>query len=155
MRMHRKLPSEPRKAPAHLLVQLLLSLGLSLALGACGGADSAPAASSAAEVAVAQVLSVDEAVSVAQSGVLLLDVRSAQEWAQGHLAHALHLPVGEVADHASMLPADKDQPILVYCGSGARASKASETLLALGYRKVSVLRPGGFSELQAAGLAAE
>lgn len=74
--------------------------------------------------------------------LVLRDVREADEFRQGHLPGALHLPRGQLELRVdSVLPA-REASVVVYCASGARAALAASTLVDLGYRAVSRLEPG-------------
>lgn len=68
--------------------------------------------------------------------VVLLDVRTAQEFAGGHLPGAVLLPHDEVEQKAADLLPDKEQTIVVYCRSGRRSSMAAAVLTKLGYSNV-------------------
>lgn len=81
-----------------------------------------------------------------EQGATLLDVRTAQEWADGHLQGAMHIPVGELSGKLSEVP--KDKPVVTYCARGTRATKAAEVLKKQGY-KVMVL--GGMSDWKVSG----
>lgn len=87
-----------------------------------------------------------------KSGAAILDVRSREEWADGHLQKARHMPIAEFEKQVAGLTGDPAAPIVVYCKSGSRASKAGHILQQHGFSAVSVLRPGGYAELKAAGL---
>ena len=68
---------------------------------------------------------------------IILDVRTAEEFADGHIPDAVNIPnesIGE-EDNISQLP-NKDQLIFVYCRSGRRSKEASKKLAALGYTNV-------------------
>lgn len=68
---------------------------------------------------------------------IILDVRTAEEYADGHIPDAVNIPnesIGE-EDNISQLP-NKDQLIFVYCRSGRRSKEASKKLAALGYTNV-------------------
>ncbi len=71
-----------------------------------------------------------------QQGALLLDVRSPQEFAEGHLENAILLPEYEIKEKADKMLLDKQQVIIVYCSTGHRSKKAQTVLSALGYEKV-------------------
>jgi phage shock protein E len=71
--------------------------------------------------------------------VLLLDVRTSEEFAAGHIPGAVLLPYDEIA--ARFNEADKGRPIVVYCRSGHRSGIARTTLLGLGYTNVSDFGP--------------
>jgi len=79
---------------------------------------------------------------------LVLDVRSAAEWARGHLAGAVHLPVDDVRKGLGRLP--KDRPIVVHCRSGFRAHLAVRILKEHGFAQVFNLT-GGWVSLEAEG----
>lgn len=83
-------------------------------------------------------------------GVLFVDVRTDEEWADGHLRSALHLPVDTVAKSAATALPDKSKALILYCASGRRARTAADTLRALGYMRVTAMA-GGYKEIKAAG----
>jgi phage shock protein E len=91
-----------------------------------------------------------QAGALLQAGALFVDVRTDEEWADGHLKAALHLPVGQVGDKAASVLPDKARHVVTYCRSGARAQKAAEILRGLGYTRVTVMT-GGYEDLKAAG----
>ncbi len=70
---------------------------------------------------------------------VLLDVRHTDEYADGHIAGALNIPVEQLASRAGVLGVPRDSEIVVYCVSGKRAAKAQQTLTGLGYSHVRVL----------------
>jgi rhodanese-related sulfurtransferase len=69
------------------------------------------------------------AFAAARTGVLLLDVREAHEWAAGHAPGATHVPLG-VLDPAGLDPA---VPVVAICRSGNRSGRATATLVAAGF----------------------
>jgi sulfur-carrier protein adenylyltransferase/sulfurtransferase len=81
----------------------------------------------------------DEAQS---SPAVRLDVRTADEWAQGHLPHAIHLDRGFLELQIESVVPDRGVPILVYCESGARSLFAANALNLLGYTQVFSLADG-------------
>jgi len=81
---------------------------------------------------------------------LVLDVRGASEWAQGHLRGALHLPVDDLRRRWEILP--RDRRLLVHCRSGFRAHLAVRTLKELGFRDVANVTGGWLSMLAEGGL---
>ena len=75
-------------------------------------------------------------VMAEETGWLLLDVRRADEFAEGHIPGAMNLPNERIgAAEIAELP-DKGQTLLVYCRSGSRSKDAAAKLAALGYRDV-------------------
>lgn len=72
---------------------------------------------------------------VDEEGATLLDVRSVDEFVEGHLPGAMNIPVDELQARANEL-GNKYAPVVVYCMSGARSSRAKRTLEAAGFRSV-------------------
>ena len=67
---------------------------------------------------------------------IIIDARTTEEFAEGHIENAILIPEYEIADRAEKELPDKDQLILVYCRSGRRSKIASEELVKLGYTNV-------------------
>jgi hydroxyacylglutathione hydrolase len=93
-----------------------------------------------------------DAASARKAGATIVDVRSANEWAHGHIPGALHIPLGYLADRAGEIPSSK--PVVVQCQSGGRSSIAASVLERLGVPNVSNLT-GGLTAWAAAGLPIE
>jgi rhodanese-related sulfurtransferase len=87
-----------------------------------------------------------------ESGVYLIDVREPSEYAAGHIAGAVNIPLRTVAKNLDKIPSD--QPVLVYCASSLRTSTATAALRLLGYDNVKSY-PGGCTGLVDAGEATE
>ena len=71
-----------------------------------------------------------------ESDFVILDVRTEEEFTEGHIENAILIPDYEIATKAEEILKDKNQLILVYCRSGNRSKKASEALVDLGYTNV-------------------
>ena len=71
-----------------------------------------------------------------ESEYIIIDARTTEEFAEGHIADAILIPEYEIADRAEKELPDKEQLILVYCRSGRRSKIASEELAKLGYTNV-------------------
>ena len=67
---------------------------------------------------------------------LLIDVREASEFSDGHVIGAVHLPLAEIAAASDMSLLEDEGRILLYCRSGRRSAEAAALLIALGYRQV-------------------
>jgi adenylyltransferase/sulfurtransferase len=93
----------------------------------------------------------EEAQQSAQKGALLVDVREADEWAQGHAPGALHIPRGFLELRIEEKAKDKDAPVVLYCAGGTRSAFAARSLQELGYTDVASLS-GGFGKWKEAGL---
>ena len=71
-----------------------------------------------------------------ECGFIILDVRTPEEFAAGHIPGALNIPNETIGtDEIPQLP-EKEQRIYVYCRSGNRSKQASEKLVALGYTNI-------------------
>ena len=68
--------------------------------------------------------------------VVILDVRTQEEYDAGHVANAVLLPYDEVRERIAALVPDKDKIILVYCRAGVRSKRAALELIELGYTQV-------------------
>ncbi len=67
---------------------------------------------------------------------IIIDARTEEEFAEGHIENAILIPEYEIKDRAEKELPDKDTLILVYCRSGRRSKIASEELAKLGYKNV-------------------
>ena len=81
----------------------------------------------------------DEAISMMEeeSGYVILDVRTPEEYAEKHIPGAINIPNETIGTAEIPELPDKDQLILVYCRSGNRSKQASEKLAALGYTNIA------------------
>lgn len=71
-----------------------------------------------------------------ENGYIIIDVRTDEEFNEGHIKGAMLIPEYEIRDRAETELPDKDQLILVYCRSGRRSKIAAQTLVDLGYTNV-------------------
>jgi sulfur-carrier protein adenylyltransferase/sulfurtransferase len=74
-----------------------------------------------------------------------LDVREREEWEEGFIPGALHIPRGSLESRIEGLLPDRSREIVVYCAVGARSAFAAKSLTELGYEHVSSLT-GGFTD---------
>ena len=86
-----------------------------------------------------------DAASRIERGVIVLDVREPDEYEQGALPSALHIPRGHLEAQIETKIVDKSAPIVVYCAGGVRSAFAAKTLAELGYTDV-VSMAGGFGK---------
>ena len=70
------------------------------------------------------------------SDCIILDVRTEEEFADGHIENAILIPDYEIETKAESVIADKESLILVYCRSGRRSKLAADALVKLGYSNV-------------------
>ncbi|WP_018986069.1 rhodanese-like domain-containing protein [Methylophilus methylotrophus] len=91
----------------------------------------------------ATVLSVTEAVVLMnRKSALVLDVRDAGEFAQGHLQGARNIPLSQLDARSKELEKFRDKPVLIVCQRGSRASKAAKLLKAQNFSALNVLKGG-------------
>lgn len=102
--------------PSWILLLVLAALLLALFLLKRGGQISAEAAADSL-----------------QKGALVIDVRSAGEFAARHLPGALNIPLDEVETATPRGVQDKNQILLLHCQSGLRSAAAQKKLTSLGY----------------------
>ena len=109
---------------------LLMLLTLALPLGCVGCSDGG-------SVTYDQISGAEaKALMDSESGYIIIDARTQEEYDQGHIPGAIMIPEYEIADRAEKELPDKDQLILVYCRSGRRSKIAAEELVKLGYTNV-------------------
>jgi rhodanese-related sulfurtransferase len=84
----------------------------------------------------------------------IIDVREPAEYAAGHALGAKNVPLARIAAAGADLAKRKDKPVIVYCETGERASKAAAALKQQGYARVASLS-GGMKAWREAGLPVE
>ena len=77
------------------------------------------------------------ALAAVEEGALLVDVRSEQEFAGGHLDGALHIPHTQIVEGLAKLGVPKGQPVVLYCRTGNRSGQAMVSLQRAGYGQVT------------------
>jgi phage shock protein E len=85
----------------------------------------------------------EELRSMIENGAQLIDVRSHLEFSQGSLKHAINIPIETIPHHAEKI--DRNNPVMLYCLSGARARMVKRFLESLGFENVHNL--GGIRQL--------
>jgi sulfur-carrier protein adenylyltransferase/sulfurtransferase len=76
---------------------------------------------------------------------LFIDVRERDEWVEGFLPGAVHIPRGSLESRIEQVAPDRSKPIVLYCASGSRSAFGAKALHELGYERVSSLA-GGFTD---------
>jgi molybdopterin/thiamine biosynthesis adenylyltransferase/rhodanese-related sulfurtransferase len=85
---------------------------------------------------------------------LLVDVRELDEWTEGRIPAAIHVPRGFLESRIEQAAPDRAQPIILYCAAGNRSVFAAKSLEELGYENVVSLA-GGYTEWKRAGFPTE
>jgi sulfur-carrier protein adenylyltransferase/sulfurtransferase len=82
---------------------------------------------------------------LAEGDAAAVDVRERDEWEEGHIPGAVHIPRGSLEGRIERAVPDRAQPIVLYCSGGSRSAFAARTLEELGYENVASLA-GGFTD---------
>lgn len=154
------------RRPMVLLALPALAL---VGLASCGSDDdtvttvpAAPAATTAADAGGASATAVQlltpaeadaliaDGASGAVAGLVVLDVRTPEEFAAGHLAGAVNVDFYAASFADDLAALDRTVPYLVYCHSGNRSGKATQAMQQLGFTTIYDL-DGGVTAWQAAG----
>ena len=99
-------------------------------------------------------ISQQELLDADANNLVIVDVRTPEEFQQGHVPNAINVPLSEIIDNPAILLSSKAKPIVLYCRSGYRAGKAAEALQKDGYQNLSHLE-GDMQGWIKAGLAVE
>ena len=76
------------------------------------------------------------------SDMIIIDTRSSAEFKKGHIKDAKNLPLADFVNKLGELGQQKERPVLVYCNSGATATKAIRALKNAGFTQVNNLEGG-------------
>lgn len=88
----------------------------------------------------------EQAAELDLNSVILLDVRSSDEYASGYLQGARNIPHDKIAEEIATVVPDKSTQVILYCRSGRRAETAMKAMRELGYENVSNF--GGLEDAQ-------
>ena len=112
-----------------LIIMLLISLSL-FGMTACDGENG--------KVSTYEQITAEQAKTImdTEKDYIIIDARTKEEFAEGHIENAILIPEYEIKDRAEKELPDKDALLLVYCRSGRRSKIASEELVKLGYTNV-------------------
>ena len=112
-----------------LIIMILISLSL-FGMTACGGENG--------KVSTYEQITAEQAKTImdTEKDYIIIDARTEEEFAEGHIKNAILIPEYEIANRAEKELPNKDALILVYCRSGRRSKIASEELVNLGYTNV-------------------
>lgn len=124
-------------------------LALALLAAGCGGGEG-----TATSEAVIETISAADASALladAPAGLVVLDVRTPEEFASGHLAGAVGLDFYAATFADDLAALDREAPYLLYCRSGNRSGQAREMMRSLGFAEVHEIA-GGINAWVEAGL---
>ena len=120
------------------IVSVFLFVVMILSLTACGTSGGTGGSGDGQKAADYVSITAEEAKSMmdAEQDYIILDVRTEEEFAEGHIPGAVLIPDYEIGERAREMLPDKEQLIFVYCRSGNRSEKASAALAEMGYTNV-------------------
>jgi len=124
------------------VVAVLLLLVMASAVTGCGG----DTADDRKEQAKYQRITADEAQVLMQKerDYLILDVRSPEEYAEGHIPHAINIPMEQFGEDPPKELPDRNQTIFVYCVKGIRSMNVANRLAHMGYK--NIVEMGGIQD---------
>lgn len=124
---------------------LCITIGTLVTIGGCGNTnrnknnkDNSEVTSMEKETKEFITISQKEARKIMEEDedVIILDVRTLEEYESGHIKDAILIPYDEVKEMARSVIPDRNSLVLVYCRSGSRSKIASQTLVKMGYTNV-------------------
>ena len=124
------------------ILAVLVLLATALSILGCDG----DAAEDRKEQAKYRRITADEAQVLMQreQDYLILDVRSPEEYEQGHIPHAINIPIERIGDVPPKELPDRNQTIFVYCSKGVRSMNVSNRLAHMGYK--NIVEMGGLQD---------
>ena len=132
----------PAKAAALIGIATIALAGM-LALASCSSAPEpgdgmASSTTSDANPSAYQKITADEGQAMMDAGSpTIVDVRTPQEYADGHIPGAINIPVEDIGSAKPAELTDTDADLIVYCRTGVRSKQASDKLVELGYQHVN------------------
>ena len=90
----------------------------------------------------ASISEVDAEAARALDGAVWVDIREVDEWQEGHIPNAVHVPRGHLESRVEGVAPDRSAPVVIYCASGNRSAFAAKSLEELGYEHVHSLIGG-------------
>lgn len=87
-------------------------------------------------VTVSKITSEEAKEEMNNRDVVILDVRTEEEYNSGHIENSMLIPIDDLENKAEEVLKNKNQKILVYCRSGNRSEKAADLLVKMGYTNV-------------------
>ena len=100
---------------------------------------------------ITEISPTDAAERRKSEDVVVIDVREADEWDEGHIPDAIHLSRGTIELDIEEKVPDSDTMIICHCGGGGRSALAAESLQKMGYKNVRSMA-GGFKAWKGLGL---
>ncbi len=128
---------------------ITLAMAATLALAACGGSTATDS-----KLDLASVNEIQEIVDAPPADLVVLDIRTPEEFASGHLENAINIDYYADDFESKLAELDLAVPYVMYCNSGNRSSNALPVMDSIGFAEVYEL-DGGIQAWYNAGLAVE
>ena len=124
------------------ILAMLLLIVMGLTIAGCGG-DTAEERKDQAKY---RRITADEAQVLMQQtqDYLILDVRSPEEFAEGHIPHSINIPMERFGEAPPQELPDRNQTIFVYCVKGIRSMNVANRLAHMGYK--NIVEMGGIQD---------
>ena len=122
-----------------MIAVVALALAGVVALAGCSAAPAESEGTSMSDSSNAYAkITADEAKTMMDAGnVTIVDVRTAQEYADGHIPGGINIPLESIGSDNPAELTDTDADLIVYCRTGVRSKQASDKLVELGYQHVN------------------
>lgn len=122
--------------PAYKFAIALLSLLFVSFLTSCGPTDEKQTTESSGSYPAKASLNQTVEMMTDNPDLILIDVRTPEEYADGHVASSLSIPLDELEAQIGNYVSNAEAPVAVYCRSGRRSAQAAEMLRKQGYKNV-------------------
>ena len=123
------------------LLVVSMAAVLSLSLVGCSSASNSTSTSSNGTVAVKELkgeeLNKIEKDDKEKEKHLVIDVRAENEYKEGHVKHAINIPLADIEKNIDRISAWKEKSVIVYCNTGKKSKEAAEKLVKAGFKDVS------------------
>lgn len=124
-----------------LLPRIMVLLFVSVSFIACGQKDGTKDKALAGSDANIELIS-PEALSKANNGIQLIDVRKPEEFSSGHIENAVNMNFYDADFKSQLNSLDKTKEVYLYCRSGGRSGKTAKMMKEMGFEKIYDLEGG-------------
>lgn len=124
-----------------LLPRIMVLLFVSVSFIACGQKDGTKDKAVAGGDANIELIS-PEALSKANNGIQLIDVRKPEEFSSGHIENAVNMNFYDADFKSQLNSLDKTKEVYLYCRSGGRSGKTAKMMKEMGFEKIYDLEGG-------------
>ncbi len=117
----------------YIIVIMILSLFI---ISGCSTVVNKDTTKSVENSSVTKITAKEAKVEIDKGNVIILDVRTKEEYTSGHIENSILIPVNDIEKEVENILKDKEQKVLIYCRSGNRSSQAAKLLVKMGYTNV-------------------